>query len=95
MAVITNAFQLHVLVPQLLSSSFVQTNQTLSISFGDPGGGILTTQDIASFVIQTSTNLVDWASANPSISTNAGGGLSFQVPVPTNDGAGFYRVLSQ
>jgi hypothetical protein len=73
----------------------VQTNQTLSISFGDSGGGVLTAQDIASFAIQSSSNLVDWMPINPAISTNASGGLSFQVPISSDPGGGFYRVLSQ
>ena len=92
---VTNDIQLHVLVPQLLSTSFVQTNQIMSVSFGDADGGLLTAQDIPSFVIQTSTNLVDWTSIDLPISTNASGGLSFQLPTFSDPGCGFYRILSQ
>ena len=91
---VTNDIQLHVLVPQLLTASFVQTNHTLSVSFGDADGGLPTTQDIASFVIETSANLVDWTPTNLLISTNASGGLLFQLPA-SEPGCSFYRVLSQ
>jgi Immunoglobulin I-set domain len=92
---VTNDVQLRVLVPQLLNTSFDQTGQTLTVSFGDADGGLLTAQDIAGFVIQTSTNLVDWTPANLVISTNAVGGLSFQLPIPSDPGFGFYRLQSQ
>jgi hypothetical protein len=92
---VTNDIQLHILVPQLLSTFFVQTNQIMSVSFGDADGGLLTAQDIPSFVIQTSTNLVDWTSIDLPISTNASGGLSFQLPSFSDPGCGFYRILSQ
>jgi hypothetical protein len=92
---LTNNIQLHVLVPQLLSPSLAQTNHSLSISFGDADGGTLNAQDIASFVIQTSTNLIDWTTVNPVVSTNGNGGLSFQLPVSSSPGSGFYRILSQ
>jgi len=94
-SVVTNFFQLHVLVPQRLTASFAQTNQTLSVSFGDADGGTLSEQDISTFVIQTSTNLVDWAAVYLPISTNGNGGLSFQAPVSSDFPCGFYRILSQ
>jgi len=92
---VMNYVQLRVLVPQLLSATLVPTNQTLTVSFNDASGGLLTAQDIASFVVQTSTNLVDWTSAKLPLSTNDSGGLWFQLPVPSDPGSGFYRVLSQ
>ena len=81
-------------MPQLLTASFVQTNHTLSVSFGDADGGLPTTQDIASFVIETSANLVNSTPTNLLISTNASGGLLFQLPA-SKPGCSFYRVLSQ
>jgi hypothetical protein len=78
-----------------LSASFEQTNQVLSVSFGDADGGLLTAQDISSFVIETSTNLIDWTPASLPVSTNAAGGLSFQAPISSGSGGGFYRILSQ
>jgi hypothetical protein len=95
-AVATNQFQLHVLVPQQLNAALVPAGNTLSVSFGDVGGGLLTAQDIPTFVIQTSTDLVNWTSVeNLPVTTNASGGLSFQVPLSTDPGCGFFRVLSQ
>jgi hypothetical protein len=46
-------------------------------------------------VIQTSTNLVDWTSIDLPISTNASGGLSFQLSIASPLDRGFYRILSQ
>ena len=92
---VTNYVQLRVLVPQLLSATLVPTNQTLIVSFNDASGGPLTAQDIPSFLIQTSTNLLDWTSTNLPLATNATGGLWFQLPLPADSDSGFYRVLSQ
>jgi hypothetical protein len=77
--------------PQLLNTSLVQTNQSLSVAIR----GTLTAQEIASLVIQTSTNLVDWTPTNLPFITNGSGGLSFQAPISSNPGSGFYRILSQ
>jgi hypothetical protein len=77
--------------PQLLNTSLVQTNQSLSVAIG----GTLTAQEIASLVIQTSTNLVDWTPTNLPVITNGSGGLSFQAAKSSNPGSGFFRILSQ
>jgi hypothetical protein len=91
---VTNETSLHVLVPQVLRGTFVPGSASFSISFSDADGGVLTAQDIGSFVVQTSTNLVEWTATNPPLVTNSNGGLSFQVPISPL-GLGFYRVLSQ
>lgn len=92
-AVTTNYFQLHVLVPERLNVVVDPVNAVTSVSFGDADGGELTSNDIPSFVVQTSSNLVDWVTVNPVISTNPSGGLSFELPA--DPGGGFYRVISQ
>ncbi|MGA2748822.1 MAG: immunoglobulin domain-containing protein [Verrucomicrobiota bacterium] len=92
---VTNDIDLQVLVPQRLSISFAQTNQILSVSFADADGGQLSAQDISSFVIQTSTDLVDWTVTNLPVSTNASGGLSFDLPASPGLTCDFYRILSQ
>src|SRR5258706_3775429 len=92
---VTNDIHLRVLVPQLLSASFEQATQTFSVSFGDPDGASLAAEDITSFVIETSADLVDWTPTDLPLSTNSSGGLSFQLPISSDPGSGFYRVLSQ
>lgn len=80
-----------VFTPQLLNLSLLQTNQTLSVTIA----GILTPQEITSLVLQTSTNLVDWTSTNLPISTDGNGVSSFQAPISSTSGCGFFRILSQ
>jgi hypothetical protein len=76
-----------------MTISPAQTN-SLSISFDDPDGSPLTAGDIPRFVIQTSTNLVDWIPANLPVSTNANGSLSFSPPLSADSGQAFFRILS-
>jgi hypothetical protein len=90
----TNGVQLRVLVAQLLSVTSTPANR-VSVSFSAADSEPLTGADIPSFVIQTSTNLVDWSPAILPLSTNGNGSLSFSPPVSPVAGRGFYRVLSQ
>ena len=89
----SNQAQLRVVAPELMTISPAQTN-SLSISFDDPDGSPLTAGDIPRFVIQTSTNLVDWIPANLPVSTNANGSLSFSPPLSADSGQAFFRILS-
>jgi len=92
---VTNNIQLHVQVPQLLNIAFDPTSTIFSVSFGDADGGILTSQDISTFVVQSSTNLLDWTTVSSSVTTNGSGGLSFQVSPSSNLTQCFWRILSQ
>ncbi len=91
----TRSVQMHIAVPQILSSAWETTSHQLRVSFKDEDGSLLTTQDIPSFLVQSSSNLVDWATIAVPLATNATGGLSFSAPQsPVNVGQ-FYRVISQ
>jgi hypothetical protein len=85
---------LHVLVPQRLSAALTAGGE-LAISFQDADGGTLSSADIGTFLLQTSTNLVDWMPLNVPLSTNGTGGLVFQAPISSNPSTGFFRVVSQ
>jgi hypothetical protein len=97
-ATVTNVFQLHVVEPQFLTASFAPSSNILSVSLGDADGGIPTAQDIPTFIIQTSTNLIYWTPVDPGsvpITTNVNGGLSFQVSTLTKYPTAFFRILSK
>jgi hypothetical protein len=91
----TNNIQLHVQVPQLLSAAFQPTTGLLQVFFSDADGGLHTAQDIPTFVVQTSTNLVDWSAVSLTVVTNANGKLSFTMPVSTQLPSCFFRIQSQ
>ena len=91
----TRTAQLHVLVPQLLTSILDSAPHQVHVSFIDGDGSVLSAQDIPSFLVQSSSNLVDWATIAVPLATNTTGGLSFSAPqTPVNVGT-FYRVISQ
>jgi hypothetical protein len=93
--VATNIFLLHVQVPELMNASLSPDGQTLQVSFSDADGGLPTEQDISSFVIETSPDLINWTVTSLPITTNASGGLSFEVPAITSSGNAYYRIISQ
>jgi hypothetical protein len=76
------------------STTIAQINGLVTVSW-NADGIQLNTQDIPAFIIETSSNLVDWVTTNPSVSTNLYGGLSFELPLSANPGCGFYRILWQ
>jgi Immunoglobulin I-set domain len=94
-AMATNTFLLHVQVPERMNASLSPDGQTLQVSFSDADGGLPTEQDISSFVIETSPDLMNWTVTSLPITTNAGGGLSFEVPAITSSGNAYYRIISQ
>ncbi|MGD0812757.1 MAG: hypothetical protein ABSA83_04075 [Verrucomicrobiota bacterium] len=91
----TVAIQLHVLVPQLLSSSLLLTNGRVFISFGDYNGGSLSAQDIPTFVLQASSNLLNWVTLPDAIVPTGNGQLGFIDNLQTVPPPVFFRVLEQ
>jgi hypothetical protein len=87
----TNAV-VRVLVAERLSPPTLLAGDRLQLLFTDAdGGSLLTTNDLETFDVQASTNLVDWTVITNALSlTN--GSILFQDST-TNYPARFYRVL--
>jgi len=89
----TNAV-LRILVPERLSQPEVLPGNKIQLSFTDSdGGAMLTTNDLASFTVFASTNLVDWFSITNTLSVT-NGSIIFEDTL-TNAPQKFYRVLEQ
>jgi len=75
-----------VLVPERFSDPVQLPGGGLQLLFGDAdGGALLTTNDLATFTVQASTNLADWTALTNAL-------ILFQDSTP-NFPARFYRVL--
>ena len=85
---------LRVLVPERLSQPTLLPGNQIQLLFNDAdGGAMLTTNDLATFTVYASTNLVNWeAITNALILTN--GSVIFQ-DIITNAPHRFYRVVEQ
>ena len=89
----TNAI-LRVLVPERLGQPELITGNKIKLSFTDAdGGAMLTTNDLATFTVFASTNLVNWFSITNTL-TVTNGSIIFEDTL--NDAPQkFYRVLEQ
>lgn len=84
--------ELRVLVPERLTAPTILPGGRLQLSFTDAdGGALITTNDLNTFQVQGSTNMVDWTVLTNSLSITNGNVL-FQ-DVYTNAPSRFYRVL--
>jgi hypothetical protein len=64
----------------------------LQLIFGDAdGGALLTTNDMATFTVQASTNLVNWSILTNALSVT--NGLMLFQDTTANSPVRFYRVL--
>ena len=87
--------QVRVLAPQLLGQPLWQTNGSVLIPFGDADGDWLSTQDISSFVIQASPDLVNWNNLTNAIVPYGAGQLGFYDLILPGAPKMFYRVMEQ
>lgn len=79
-----------VFVPQLLRPPSIDGAGKFLIQFGDSDGGLLSSNDLAAFEVQTATNLVDWTPLTNALSISNGMiWLQDASPYPQR----FYRVL--
>lgn len=99
---ITNGFSslqssnavLRVLVPERLAQPTLVPGNVIQLQFDDAdGGALLTTNDLATFTVLASTNLVDWFSITNTL-TVTNGSIIFQDSI-TNAAHRYYRVLEQ
>jgi len=86
----SNAF-LMVVVPQRLAEPVLLPNGMIQVSSGDADGGVLSQADLDSFILQTSSNLVDWTEL-PGVLFVTNGMIQFQDPT-TNAAVRFYRIV--
>ena len=87
--------QVRVLAPQLLGQPVMQTNGAVLIPFGDADGDWLSTQDISSFVIQGSSDLLNWSNLTNAIVPYGNGQLGFYDLISPATPKMFYRVMEQ
>ena len=87
----TNA-EVRVLVPERLSAPTLLPGGKLQLVFGDAdGGALLTTNDLATFEVLASTNLVDWTVLTNTLSVT--NGLMLFEDASSKYPARFYRVV--
>jgi hypothetical protein len=81
-----------VLVPERLAAPVQLPGGGLQLLFADAdGGALLTTNDIATFTVEASTNLVNWFAISNVLSVT--NGMMLFQDTTTNYPARFYRVL--
>jgi alpha-tubulin suppressor-like RCC1 family protein len=85
---------LKVLVPQKFSSGALIANGSILFLSGDADGGLLTTNDVAAFTAQGSSNLVDWVNL-PNTLSITNGLLLLSDPNQADFPARFYRIIEQ
>jgi hypothetical protein len=99
---ITNGFSnlqssnavLRVLVPERLGQPTLLPGSTIQLQFDDAdGGALLTTNDLATFTVYASTNLVNWFAITNAL-TVTNGLIIFQDSL-TNAAQKYYRVVEQ
>jgi photosystem II stability/assembly factor-like uncharacterized protein len=85
---------LQILVPSRLSQPRIIPGEGIQLLFDDAdGGALLTTNDLAGFTVQASTNLMDWIDTTSQLVLTNGSVLF--VDSLTNQPRRFYRVLEQ
>jgi hypothetical protein len=82
--------RVRVLVPQVVSGPFAQTDGSTLLGARDSDGGLLTDAEAPFFEVWASTNLVDWELL-PSAVTVSNGALRVQDLAATNWPCRFYR----
>jgi photosystem II stability/assembly factor-like uncharacterized protein len=82
----------HVLVPERLGEPVLLAGGQVQLQFADAdGGALLTTNDLATFEVQASTNLVQWSTITNALTlTN---GTVVLRDIITNAPSRYYRVL--
>lgn len=88
----TDHATLRVLVPQLLQPPTLNPDGSMSFSFNDSDGGMLTANDAVRFSLGASTNLVNWTTLTnvPFFSENK---LWFRDDAATNWPQRYYRII--
>ncbi len=85
---------LRVLMPERFSQPTLLPGGTIQLLFNDAdGGALLTTNDLATFTVSASTNLVDWFTITNAL-TVTNGSMIFQDSI-SNAPQRFYKVLEQ
>ena len=85
---------IRVLIPPRLTPPSVQNNGTLGLLFSDAdGGAILTTNDLATFTVSASSNMVDWIQLTNALTITNGEALLQDVW--TNSPQRYYKVTEQ
>ena len=85
---------LRVLVPERLSQPTLLPGSQIQLLFNDAdGGAMLTTNDLATFTVYASTNLVNWFSITNAL-TLTNGSVIFQDTI-SNAPERYYRVVEQ
>ena len=93
--VISQEAVLHVRVPQRFIAPEVLPSGKVRLWFADDGGGVLTAGDAASFMVEASTNLVDWTALPNSVALDPSGLLYTDDLIPEHAPMRFYRVISR
>jgi hypothetical protein len=83
---------LKVIVAQRFGAPTVLNDHSVLFFSGDSDGGLLTTNDLAHFTAQASSNLVNWSTL-PNALSITNGQLLLQDPAQTNVPARFYRII--
>ncbi len=84
--------EVRVQVPERLNAPYLVPGGGLNIIFQDSdGGAVITTNDLATFEVQYSSNFVNWTTLSNSMSVT--NGLVLIQDTTTNGPARFYRVL--
>lgn len=83
-----------VLIPPRLATPSVSNDGTISFLFSDAdGGALLTTNDLATFTVSASSNMVDWITVTNALTLTNGEALLQDVW--TNSAQRYYKVTEQ
>jgi hypothetical protein len=81
-------------VPILLTAPVLQPDGSFTLSANKPGGGSFPLTNSSLFVLQASSNLLNWTSLTNNM-TLTNGAITFRDPAAISAPAGFYRLLGQ
>jgi hypothetical protein len=85
---------IRVLIPPRLTPPTVQSDGTIGLLFSDAdGGAILTTNDLNTFTVSASSNMVDWVAVTNALTITNGQALLQDVW--TNSSQRYYKVVEQ
>ncbi|MGB9601251.1 MAG: immunoglobulin domain-containing protein, partial [Limisphaerales bacterium] len=85
---------LRVIIPQRIQLNKISGENSIKLTFCDTDGGLLSSEDLAYFEIQSSTNLIDWITLT-NLPTLIEGKAVIEEKIQNDNSVNFFRIISK